>query len=122
MVQNPWYVIEYTDEDTYCAGKFMYNDDLSLQVDYVDDGEKKIFNGTYSIDENGSVTIVHHGKRDVDTIMSNEDGVLTIETKAYDEDTGEFLHTMDNKYFANYDDMIDFGNLRGVDCSQEIPK
>jgi hypothetical protein len=123
LVQNPWYVIEYTDTETYCNGKFTFGSDFSLTVSYIENGQTATFNGEYSIDENDALVTVHDGKREVETVTSvSVDTNFTTNKIAYDETTGELKNEMSKIYFKDYDDVISFGNSRGVDCSQEISR
>jgi hypothetical protein len=122
LVQNPWYVIEYTDTETYCNGKFTFGSDFSLTVSYIENGQTATFNGEYSIDENDALVTVHDGKREVETVISVLVDSITTNKIAYDETTGELKNEMSKIYFKDYDDVISFGNSRGVDCSQEISR
>jgi len=118
---NSWYRIEYTDNnDTYCDGKFTFDDKYNLTVSYLkDDGTEKTFNGSYSI-EDGAMVTHHDGKKDVENLISNTSSVLNSVEKSYDDNSNDLLHTMNIKYFKNRADAIDFGNSRGTDCSQNF--
>jgi hypothetical protein len=123
LVQNPWYVIEYDDNDgTYCAGKFTFGSGFSITVSYIEDEQTQTFNGTYSIDENDALVMAHDGKREVETVTSTTDTSFTTNKITYDEITGDYKHEGPKIYFKNYDDAISFGNSRGVDCSHDIPR
>jgi len=117
---NPWYVIEYTDTETYCNGKFSFDENYNLTVSWLEDDTEKEFHGSYSI-EDGKMVSIHDNKKEIEKLISKQNNTLTVEKKAYDLNTNELKHTMMKKYFKNKIDAVNFGEIRGVDCTKDLP-
>jgi len=118
---NPWYRVEYTDEELYCNGKFTFDMNHGLTAEWLETGRKKAFFGHYSL-ENGKLVTTHDGKIEEETLSSASASRLDAEKVARDAQTGEVHNTMSVVYFADYDEMLSFGQEHGADCDVNIPR
>ena len=117
---NPWYRIEYTEDEVYCNGKFAFDTNENLTASWKENGSIQSASANYSIVD-GKLVTTHDGKTETETLSSKSSTILTANKIAKNAQTGEYLHTMGVKYFKNRQDAIDFGNSKGVDCSSYLP-
>lgn len=118
LTQNPWYVIEYDNNGTYCNGKFTYNN-TDVTVEYIENGNNVSQNARYTL-LNGKLITAHDGKVETETLSSNNNSSITVDKKAVDAVTGAFRNQMQKKWFINRQDALDFAQSRGKDCSPEM--
>jgi len=120
LSQNPWYVIEYTENEAYCNGKFTFDMNYYLTGEWKEDGKVQSIRLNYSL-EDGKLITVHDGKKETETLLSKDINSLTTEKVATNSETGEYLHTMNVKYFKNRVDAVSFGKDKGVNCNADLP-
>ena len=119
LTQNPWYVIEYDNNNgTYCNGKFTYNN-TDVTVEYTENGNNVSETLRYTL-LNGKLVGAHDGKVETETLSSNNNSSITVNKKAVDAVTGAFRNQMQKKWFINRQDALDFAQSRGKDCSSEM--
>ncbi|MCK5293992.1 MAG: hypothetical protein KAJ49_05020, partial [Arcobacteraceae bacterium] len=117
VTRNPWYVIEYDENNTYCAVKLTYNTSNYL-AEFIDENNNS---GSETLDyniTNGNVVSEHDGAVQTDTLMLDNDSNLIISyTKTTNGDS-----TMNSQWFKNRVDAINFANSRGKSCDTELPQ
>lgn len=119
LKQNPWYVIEYNSNGTYCNGKFTYND-TDLQMEYIEENGNNIsVNLRYTL-LNGKLISKHDGKIETEVLNGSTNTYIDINKTAIDATNGSFRNSMSKRWFVNRQDAIDFANSKGKDCSGEF--
>ena len=118
LKQNPWYVIEYNSNGTYCNGKFSYND-RNVKVEGIENGNNISLTVRYTL-LNGKLVTVHDGKVETEVLTNSTNTYVDINKTAVDAIDGSFRNYMDKRWFINRQDALDFANSRGKDCSLEF--
>ena len=110
---NPWYVVEYAGNETYCNGKFTFTNSYTLTVSYVENNVTQSDSLPYSI-LNGNLVTSHDGKTETETLGSwNTNYGFKVTKKAVDSTTGESINIMEKQYFKNRQDALNFLSSRG---------
>lgn len=110
---NPWYVIEYDENETYCNGKFTFTNSYTLTVSYVENNVTQSVSVPYSI-VNGNLVTSHDGKTETETLGSWDTNYgFKVTKKAVSSTTGESINIMEKQYFKNRQDAVNFAVGRG---------